>query len=75
MFSIDEAKEKSFRSFEDRVRSVHKGASLPEDDFQLKTIQKLRGNFYIAYPFLFASHYTNVDEEALEKLTLAGNLE
>lgn len=73
MLSFDEVKEKCFRSFEETICSIKDRASVPANDLQLEEIQKLRGNFYVAYPFLFASQYTTVDQRTLEKLTLAGN--
>ncbi len=73
MLSFDEMKEKCFRSFEESIHDIKKTDMAPSD-VQMGEIQKLKGNFYVAYPFLFESHYTNIDKEALEKLALAGNI-
>ena len=45
-----------------------------EENILVKGCKKLKNNFYLVYPFYFASCFHDVDIENIYELTLCGNL-
>ncbi len=65
---------RSHENYRAEIELIADQLRLPGDSLFRQMPEKMKGNFYVSYPYLFSQFYPSVRRTDIEMLTLAGNL-